>query len=381
MFNPDDILYEDNHLLIVNKRCGDLVQPDPSGESALEDQIKAFIKRRDAKPGEVFLGVVHRIDRPVSGAVVFAKTSKALVRLNEMIREGRIHKVYWALTEATPDPESGELRHYILRDGRTNRSRACDAPKGDAKEARLRYVTLGAGTNYTLVEVELLTGRHHQIRAQLSKVGCPIRGDLKYGARRSLPGGGISLHSRRVEFEHPSRAALGHGSRACGRQPVDLFRKPLNIPAMRLLIQRVKHASVAIGGDVCSRIGAGLLVLLGVGCDDTDEDIEYLAGKLVRLRIFDDEAGVMNLDVVQTDGEILVVSQFTLQASTRKGNRPSYIKAAPEAVSRPLYERFTARVAELLGRGVATGEFGADMQVELVNDGPVTIWMDSKNKE
>ena len=189
MFNPDDILYEDNHLLIVNKRCGDLVQPDPSGESALEDQIKAFIKRRDAKPGEVFLGVVHRIDRPVSGAVVFAKTSKALVRLNEMIREGRIHKVYWALTEATPDPESGELRHYILRDGRTNRSRACDAPKGDAKEARLRYATLGAGTN----------------RAQLSKVGCPIRGDLKYGARRSLPGGGISLHSRRVEFEHPVR--------------------------------------------------------------------------------------------------------------------------------------------------------------------------------
>ena len=144
---------------------------------------------------------------------------------------------------------------------------------------------------------------------------------------------------------------------------------------MRLLIQRVKHASVAIGGDVRSRIGAGLLVLLGVGCDDTDEDIEYLAGKLVRLRIFDDEAGV------QTGGEILVVSQFTLQASTRKGNRPSYIKAAPEAVSRPLYERFTARVAELLGRGVATGEFGADMQVELVNDGPVTIWMDSKNKE
>ena len=128
-------------------------------------------------------------------------------------------------------------------------------------------------------------------------------------------------------------------------------------------------------------IGAGLLVLLGVGCGDTDEDVEYLAGKLVRLRIFDDEAGVMNLDVVQTGGEILVVSQFTLQASTRKGNRPSYIRAAPEAVSRPLYERFTARVAELSGRGVATGEFGADMQVELVNDGPVTIWMDSKNKE
>ena len=137
--------------------------------------------------------------------MLFAKTSKALVRLNEMIREGRIRKTYWALTERTPDPESGELLHYILRDGRTNRSRAFDAPKGDAKQARLRYATLGVGTRYTLVEVELITGRHHQIRAQLSKIGCPIRGDLKYGAKRSLPGGGISLHSRRVEFEHPVR--------------------------------------------------------------------------------------------------------------------------------------------------------------------------------
>lgn len=148
-----------------------------------------------------------------------------------------------------------------------------------------------------------------------------------------------------------------------------------------MLIQRVEHASVAIGGEIRSRIGAGLLVLLGVGNEDGEEDIEYLAAKLVKLRIFDDENGVMNLDVMQTGGEILVVSQFTLQASTRKGNRPSYIRAAPEAVSRPLYERFAARVAELAGRGVATGEFGADMQVELVNDGPVTIWMDSKNKE
>ncbi len=205
MFSAEDILYEDNHLLVVNKRCGDLVQPDPSGESALEDQIKAFLKVRDAKPGDVFLGVVHRIDRPVSGAVLFAKTSKALTRLNEMIREGQIHKFYWAITEQTPDPESGDLRHYIVRDGRTNRSRAYDDPKPESKEARLRYRTLGASTNYSLVEVELLTGRHHQIRAQLSKTGCPIRGDLKYGARRSLPDGGISLHSRRVEFEHPVR--------------------------------------------------------------------------------------------------------------------------------------------------------------------------------
>ena len=150
---------------------------------------------------------------------------------------------------------------------------------------------------------------------------------------------------------------------------------------MRLLIQRVKHASVAIDGEVRSRIGAGVLALVGVGNNDGAEDVEYLAGKLVRLRIFDDEAGVMNLDVVQTGGEVLVVSQFTLQASTRKGNRPSYIHAAPEAVSRPLYEQFAARVAELLGREVATGQFGADMQVELINDGPVTIWMDSKHKE
>lgn len=150
---------------------------------------------------------------------------------------------------------------------------------------------------------------------------------------------------------------------------------------MRLLIQRVKNASVSVGGDELSRIGQGLLVLVGVGVEDTDEDMEYLAGKLVRLRIFDDEQGVMNLDVRQVGGEVLVVSQFTLQASTRKGNRPSYVRAAPEAVSRPMYERFTARVAELLGREVPTGEFGADMQVALVNDGPVTIWVDSKMRD
>ena len=209
MFTPEDILYEDNHLLIVNKRCGDLVQPDPSGESALEDQIKAFVKRRDAKPGDVFLGVVHRIDRPVSGAVLFAKTSKALTRLNEMIREGRIRKVYWALTERTPDPESGELRHYILRDARTNRSRACDGPKPGAKEARLRYETLGAGTNYTLVEVELLTGRHHQIRAQFAAAGHPLLGDGKYGSEREnrkYGRHGQALYSYRLEFRFTTDA-------------------------------------------------------------------------------------------------------------------------------------------------------------------------------
>lgn len=148
-----------------------------------------------------------------------------------------------------------------------------------------------------------------------------------------------------------------------------------------MLVQRVKHASVTIDGRLHSRTGAGLLVFVGVGLEDTPEDVEYLAGKLVRLRIFDDGAGVMNLDVQQAGGEVLVVSQFTLQASTRKGNRPSYIKAAPEPVSRPLYEQFARSVSTALGREVATGEFGAEMQVELVNDGPVTIWIDSKQRE
>lgn len=205
MFTETDILYEDNHLMVVNKRCGDLVQPDPSGEPALEDEIRAFIKRRDAKPGEVFLGVIHRIDRPVSGAVLFAKTSKALARMNEMMRSGAIGKLYWAITEQMPRPESGELCHWLVRDGRTNRSHVYDSPRGEAKQSRLRYETIARSDRYTLVGVELLTGRHHQIRAQLSKIGCPIKGDLKYGARRSNAGGGISLHSRCVRFEHPVR--------------------------------------------------------------------------------------------------------------------------------------------------------------------------------
>lgn len=150
---------------------------------------------------------------------------------------------------------------------------------------------------------------------------------------------------------------------------------------MRVLVQRVRRAAVDIGGERFSEIGPGLLVLVGVGCDDTQEDAEYLAGKTVRLRIFDDASGVMNLDVGQVGGEVLAVSQFTLMASTRRGNRPSYVGAAPEAVSKPLYEAYVRRVAELLGREVATGRFGADMQVSLLNDGPVTVWMDSKNRE
>jgi 23S rRNA pseudouridine1911/1915/1917 synthase len=204
-FSKDDILYEDNHLLVVNKHAGDLVQADSEGETGLEDAIKAFIRRRDGKPGDVFLGVVHRIDRPVSGAVVFAKTSKALVRLNEMLRRGEFDKTYWAIVEELPPAEEGTLTHHIVRDGKQNRSRAYDSPKKDSKEGRLTYKMIAGSSNYYLLEVTLLTGRHHQIRAQLAKVGSPIKGDLKYGAKRSNPDGGIALHSRRVSFVHPVR--------------------------------------------------------------------------------------------------------------------------------------------------------------------------------
>ncbi len=203
MFSPDHIIYEDNHLLVVNKQCGDLVQPDPNGTSALEDQIKSYIKVRDQKPGDVFLGVVHRIDRPVSGVVLFAKTSKALVRMNEKIRMGEISKRYWAVVERVIEPAEGELIHHISRDTKQNKSRATLTSRPASKEAKLRYKVLAASKNYTLVEVELITGRHHQIRAQLSAVGSPIKGDLKYGAKRSNGDGGISLHSRTMSFVHP----------------------------------------------------------------------------------------------------------------------------------------------------------------------------------
>lgn len=205
MFTSEDIIYEDNHLMVVNKHSGDLVQPDPNGNSALENEIKDFIKIRDNKPGAVFLGVVHRIDRPVSGAVIFAKTSKALVRLNEMIKNRTVQKIYWVVTENKPQTSEGELRHYITRNTKTNTSRANDRPSKDSKEAILRYKLLGSSERYHLLEIELLTGRHHQIRAQLSAIGCCIKGDLKYGAKRSNPGGGIYLHSRRMKFMHPTQ--------------------------------------------------------------------------------------------------------------------------------------------------------------------------------
>ncbi len=205
MFSPKDILYEDNHLIAVDKHAGDLVQSDPDGTVALEEQVKQYIKKRDGKPGEVFLGVVHRIDRPVSGVVLFAKTSKALARLNEMIKNREIKKTYWAITEESPAEDEGTLTHHIVRDGKSNLSRAHSSPREGSKEAVLRYRLAGISSNYKLLEVELITGRHHQIRCQLAKVGCPIRGDLKYGAKRSNQGGGISLHSRAMSFIHPVR--------------------------------------------------------------------------------------------------------------------------------------------------------------------------------
>lgn len=208
MFSQRDILFEDNHLLIVNKKAGQLVQTDLSGGLSLEEEVKQFIKIRDQKSGNVFLGVVHRIDRPVSGAVLFAKSNKALVRLNEEIKNRRIKKLYWAVTEKAPDPLEGELTHYIVRNAKLNRSHAFDSPKKEAKEAVLRYRVSGASTCYTLLEIELVTGRHHQIRAQLSKIGTPIKGDLKYGSSRSNKDGSICLHSREISFIHPVKKEL-----------------------------------------------------------------------------------------------------------------------------------------------------------------------------
>lgn len=198
-----DILYEDNHIIIVNKRPGEIVQGDKTGDEPLGETLRNFIKERDAKPGNVFMGVVHRLDRPVGGVVIFAKTSKALSRLNEMLRDGRIHKTYWALTRGKPSQPQALLTHYLQSVERNNKTYVYDHPKGDAKLARLEYRTLATGETFNLLEIKLLTGRKHQIRAQLSAIGCPIRGDLKYGDRRSNPDGSISLLARKIEFEHP----------------------------------------------------------------------------------------------------------------------------------------------------------------------------------
>ncbi len=198
-----EILYEDNHIIIVNKRAGEIVQGDKTGDEPLSETLKRYIKERDAKPGNVFIGVVHRLDRPVSGVVMFAKTSKALSRLNAMFASGDVHKTYWAVSRNEPAQVEATLTHYISTVERNNKSYASLTPKEGAKKAMLSYRLIARSERYNLLEVNLMTGRKHQIRVQLSAIGCPVKGDLKYGDKRSNPDGNISLHARRIEFVHP----------------------------------------------------------------------------------------------------------------------------------------------------------------------------------
>jgi 23S rRNA pseudouridine1911/1915/1917 synthase len=200
---PSNILYEDNHLIIVNKLPSQIVQGDKTGDEPLSGILKKYIKEKFNKPGEVFLGVVHRLDRPVSGIVIFARTSKALARLNEALKNREISKIYWAVVQNMPPKKMDHLIHYIYRDQEKNKSFIVSQEKTGAKKAELIYTHVCSSDKYHLLEIELHTGRHHQIRAQLAHIGCPIRGDLKYGFSRSNPDGSISLHSRRIEFIHP----------------------------------------------------------------------------------------------------------------------------------------------------------------------------------
>lgn len=202
------ILYEDNHLLVINKKVGEIVQGDSTGDEPLSETLKAFIAQRDGKPGHVFMGVPHRLDRPVSGIALFAKTSKALERMNEAFRTGTVSKTYWALTCAAPEQPEGMLTDMLLRNEKQNKTYICRNGNPQAKEAKLRYKLLKSFDRYHLVEVELITGRHHQIRCQLAGIGCVIRGDLKYGAPRSNRDGGINLHSRSITFVHPTKGEM-----------------------------------------------------------------------------------------------------------------------------------------------------------------------------
>ncbi len=197
------VLYEDNHLIAVNKTCSEIVQGDKTGDEPLSETIKKYLKEKYNKPGEVFVGVTHRLDRPVSGVVLFAKTSKALSRLNEMFKNQEIKKTYWAIVKNKPEVLEGRLEHFLVRNEKQNKSTAHINMVPNAKKAALSYRTIATSDTYFLLEVQLETGRHHQIRCQLAKMGCPIKGDLKYGFARSNPNAGISLHARRISFTHP----------------------------------------------------------------------------------------------------------------------------------------------------------------------------------
>ena len=197
------VVYEDNHIIVVNKTASEIVQADKTGDTPLSETVKQYLKEKYQKPGNVFLGVTHRLDRPVSGLVIFAKTSKALTRLNEMFRAGEVKKTYWAVVKNAPQESEGELVHFLVRNEKQNKSYAYDKEVPNSKKAVLDYRLIGRSENYYLLEVDLKTGRHHQIRCQLAKMGCPIKGDLKYGSPRSNPDGSICLHARRVRFVHP----------------------------------------------------------------------------------------------------------------------------------------------------------------------------------
>jgi len=197
------VLYEDNHLIVVNKTCSEIVQGDKTGDIPLSDSVKQWLKEKYNKPGNVFVGVIHRLDRPVSGIVVLAKTSKALERMNELFREGEVKKTYWAIVKKLPPQTEAELIHYLVRNEKQNKSYAHDCEKQGSSKAILSYRLIAHSDRYHLLEVDLKTGRHHQIRCQLAKIGCPVKGDLKYGFDRSNPDGGISLHAREISFIHP----------------------------------------------------------------------------------------------------------------------------------------------------------------------------------
>lgn len=197
------VVYEDNHIIVVNKTASEIVQADKTGDTPLSETVKQYLKEKYQKPGNVFLGVTHRLDRPVSGLVILAKTSKALSRLNEMFKNSEVKKTYWAIVKEIPKEPEGELVHFLVRNEKQNKSYAYEKEVPGSKKAILYYRLIGRSQNYYLLEVDLKTGRHHQIRCQLAKMGCPIKGDLKYGFPRSNPDGSICLHARRVRFIHP----------------------------------------------------------------------------------------------------------------------------------------------------------------------------------
>lgn len=226
--NINEILFEDNHILVINKRPSQIVQGDKTGDQPLSELLKEYIKERYKKPGNVYLGVVHRLDRPVSGALVFAKTSKALSRLNNMLKSGEIKKTYWAIVKNKPPREKDHLIHHLIRNEQQNKSFAYDKPFDASKRAELIYELLLKSDGYYLLKIQLLTGRHHQIRSQLAKIGCPIKGDLKYGYSRSNPDGSIHLHARKIELIHPVKQEI-----------ISIFADPPDDPLWNFFLQNI----------------------------------------------------------------------------------------------------------------------------------------------